>query len=232
MYQVEEPLTLPSSVDLTASGNLTFPIYDQGQLGSCTANAGGGAIQAEMRKQGEKDWTPSRLFIYYNTRAIEGTTSYDSGGQIRDVFKTINSQGYAPESEWPYDISKFAKCPPKSVYTDASNTKVIQYLRVNQDLNTMKSCLAAGYPFVFGISVYDSFEEATDGVIPMPDPNNESLLGGHALLCVGYNDQLKRFKFRNSWAQSWGMEGYGTIPYDYLSNPNLGSDYWTIRLES
>lgn len=95
----------------------------------------------------------------------------------------------------------------------------------------MKGCLASGYPFVFGFSVYESFESqavAQTGIVPMPSPN-EQLLGGHAVLAVGYDDEQGRFIVRNSWGKDWGMEGYFTIKYDYLLNDNLADDFWTIR---
>src|SRR5215469_6767170 len=96
---------LPGKVDLTSK---CAPVYDQGQLGSCTANAIGGAIQFEQMKQSIPNFTPARLFIYYNERAIEGTVASDSGAQIRDGVKSVAQQGACPETMWPYVISKFA----------------------------------------------------------------------------------------------------------------------------
>jgi C1A family cysteine protease len=98
----------------------------------------------------------------------------------------------------------------------------------------MKGCLASGYPFVFGFSVYTEFESdtvATTGVLNMPSPK-EKLLGGHAVIAVGYDDKTQRFIVRNSWGAKWGIKGYFTIPYAYLTDPNLAADFWTIRLES
>src|SRR5690348_15528407 len=146
---------LPNKVDLTTK---CPPVYDQGNLGSCTANAIGGAIQFEQMKQSLPDFTPSRLFIYYNERAMEGTIDSDSGAMIRDGVKSVNSLGVCPESEWPYDISQFTNKPPAQSYRDALNCKALQYSRVARTLNQMKGCLASGSPFIFGISVYESFE--------------------------------------------------------------------------
>lgn len=211
------------------------PVYDQGQLGSCTANAIGAAIQFERRKQELKpDFVPSRLFIYYNERVMEHTANSDSGAQIRDGIKSIASQGDCPEKEWPYDIAKFASKPGPKCYQDAIKYKAVQYRRVPQILNQMKGCLASGYPFVFGFSVYTEFENDTvakTGVLNMPG-SNEKLLGGHAVMAVGYDDSAQRFTVRNSWGDQWGIKGYFTMPYSYLTDSSLADDFWTIRLES
>jgi len=115
---------LPQTVDLRQQ---CPPVYDQGQLGSCTANAIAGALEFDRLKQGLTDFTPSRLFIYYNERAIEGTVDSDSGAQIRDGIKSVAAQGDCPESEWPYDISQFTVQPPQSCYDDALRYKALKY---------------------------------------------------------------------------------------------------------
>jgi C1A family cysteine protease len=232
-YAAAAPLlaSLPPMVDLKA---LCPPVYDQGQLGSCTANAIGGAFEFELMKQNAAVFAPSRLFIYYNERAIEGTVSTDSGAQVRDGLKTVNKQGVCPETSWPYNITEFAIKPYQSCYTDALTHLATSYHAVARDLNQMKACLAAGYPFVIGFTVYQSFESpavAQSGVLNMPLAS-ESVLGGHAVLVVGYDDSTSRFIIRNSWGTGWGMQGYFTMPYDYLLNAQLSSDFWTIRLVS
>ena len=212
------------------------PVYDQGQLGSCTGNAIAGAIQFEREKQGlTPDFVPSRLFIYYNERVIEGTVSQDSGAQIRDGIKAVAKQGAPPETDWPYDINQFAQKPPYQAYSDAMLDRAVTYKRVVQTATQLKSCLAAGYPFVFGFTVYSSFESdqvANTGVVPMPNLQTEQVLGGHAVLAVGYDDSQQRFIVRNSWGPNWGMQGYFTIPYAYLTDSTLASDFWTIQLVS
>jgi C1A family cysteine protease len=208
-------------------------VYDQGQLGSCTANAIAGAIEFDRIKQKLEDvFTPSRLFIYYNERVIEGTVNTDSGAQIRDGMKTIGQQGGPHEALWPYDIAKFTDAPSANAVADGQQHTAISYQRVVRNLNQMKGCLAAGYPFVFGFTVYESFESqavASTGVVPMPAPN-EQVLGGHAVLAVGYDDSQQRFIVRNSWGPGWGMSGYFTLPYTYLTDENLSDDFWTVRL--
>ena len=221
--------TLPPSVDLTPA---CPPVYDQGQLGSCTANAIAGAIQFDRRKQGLGDFIPSRLFIYYNERDMEGTVDSDSGAQIRDGVKSTATVGACTEPTWPYDIAAFAQKPPARAYAEGTEYRIKQYQRVARDLNQLRGCLASGYPFVYGFAVYDSFEDpavAATGVVPMPKPN-ESLLGGHAVLAVGYDDATQRFRVRNSWGPGWGQAGYFTMPYAYLMQRSLASDFWTIRL--
>lgn len=220
---------LPARIDLR---NSCPPVYDQGQLGSCTANAIGGAFEFELIKQKTKDFMPSRLFIYYNERVIENTVSSDSGAMLRDGMKTVNKNGICSEDLWPYNISEFTQKPYSTCYTDALKHQVLSYKRVTRILNSMKTCLVQGFPFVFGFSVYEAFESAEvakTGVVNLPK-KNEALLGGHAVVAVGYDDSSKRFIVRNSWGTGWGLNGYFTMPYDYLLNSDLADDFWTIRL--
>ena len=221
---------LPAKVNL---GTRCPPVYDQGSLGSCTANAIGAAIQFERRKQQLKpDFAPSRLFIYYNERVMEHSVNSDAGAQIRDGIKCVAKQGDCPEPEWPYLIARFAEKPGAKCFKDAIKYKAVQYQRVPQVLNQMKGCLASGYPFVFGFSVYTEFESDTvakTGELNMPG-TGEKLLGGHAVLAVGYDDNTQRFIVRNSWGNKWGKKGYFTMPYAYLADSNLADDLWTIRV--
>ena len=230
VYAAARITTLPPSVDLRPG---CPPVYDQGQLGSCTANAIAAAIQFEQIRQKEpKPFAPSRLFIYYNERVMEHTVGQDAGAQIRDGMKSVNHIGACPETDWPYVITKFARKPPTRAFKDARLGKALSYQRVVQTLDQMKGCLASGLPIVLGISVYESFESqqvARSGIVPMP-PISEKLLGGHAILAVGYNDAEQRFVMRNSWGTSWGMQGYFTIPYAYLTDSNLCDDLWMIQM--
>lgn len=221
--------TLPPRIDLTQQ---CPPVFNQGQLGSCTANAIAGAVEFDRLKQHLTDFVPSRLFIYYNERAMEGTVSSDSGAQIRDGIKSVATQGVCPETDWPYDIATFTQKPPDAAYQDAALDRAVSYQRLVQDLNQMKGCLASGYPFVFGFTVYESFESpqvAQTGHATLPGPT-ETQIGGHAVMAVGYDDAQLWFIVRNSWGPAWGMNGYFTLPYAYLSQRTLSSDFWTIRL--
>jgi C1A family cysteine protease len=218
---------LPKEMDLRPGCS---PVENQGNLGSCTANALVGAFEYLEKKVVHPVVNMSRLFIYYNERVIEKSVDSDSGAMIRDGIKTMKKQGVCSENKWPYDISKFTVKPSSACYKEALNHQITSYQRV-LTLNQMRICLADGFPFVFGFSVYESFESqqvAKTGKVDMPKPD-EAALGGHAVLAVGYNDNDKRFLVRNSWGTGWGMKGYFTMPYDYLADRNLSDDFWTIR---
>lgn len=209
-------------------------VYDQGQLGSCTANAIAAAFEFGQMKQGKKYFNPSRLFIYYNERVIEHTVKSDAGAQIRNGIKSVNKLGVCPEGLWPYDdkTTKFTAKPSSICYKEALENQVVSYKRLYQNLTELKACLADGYPFVFGFSVYDSFyseKTTTTGKMQLPGPKEKSE-GGHAVMAVGYNDKQKCFIVRNSWGTGWGDKGYFYMPYEYITNNNLADDFWTIRL--
>jgi C1A family cysteine protease len=133
---------------------------------------------------------------------------------------------------WPYNVQKFAQKPPANAYKDALSHQALSYQRVTPTLQQMKGCLASGYPFVFGFTAYESFESeavAKTGKLNMPK-KNEQVVGGHAVMAVGYDNKSSRFIIRNSWGSQWGINGYFTMPYDYLLNGNLSDDFWTIRI--
>ena len=231
---------LPAKVDLRPQ---CPAVYDQGQLGSCTANAIAGAIEFDRKKQKLPDFTPSRLFIYYNERVMEGTApSVDSGAQIRDGIKSVAQQGACNETSWPYDDQnkepnpctscKYAKKPTAACYSEAGKHKITLYQRLSNAVSSqLKGCLASGYPFVFGFTVYESFESqqvAKTGILPMP-AHSEKVVGGHAVCAVGYDESTQHFIVRNSWGDAWGLKGYFMMPYAYMTNTNLADDFWTIR---
>ncbi len=221
-------LQLPTSIDLRSQ---CPPVYDQGHLGSCTANCLAAAYEFDLKKQKKTDFMPSRLFIYYNERVLINTVNSDSGAYIRDGIKTMNNQGVCPEKDWAYDISKFAVKPPQKCYDEASKCEIKSYQRLVNSLSQLKGCLAEGFPFVFGFTVYESFmtaETAHSGIMPMPK-HGEKTVGGHAVAAVGYDDSKSAFIIRNSWNTSWGIKGYFYMPYAYISS-NLCNDFWTIRL--
>ena len=231
LFMAPEPIVgaLPSSYSLRAS----FPDpYNQGQVGSCTGNAVAGIVQYQRTKKvgAAKSWVPSRLFLYYNGRALEGTTKADAGASLRDVIKCLVNQGVCPETNWPYNTAKVFTKPGATPYKVAMKYQAVSYQSVPQDLTQMKACIAGGNPIVLGISVYESFmspQVAQTGVVSLPSPT-ERLLGGHAVLVVGYDDATQTFQMRNSWGTGWGDHGYFTIPYSYLTNPNLCADLWTV----
>lgn len=206
--------------------------FDQGELGSCTANAAAAAVGFERNKQDLEGYRASRLFIYYNERVLEDTVDYDSGAQIRDAINVLYKQGACREYMWEYNISEYKNQPTENCYNNALNFKIKEYLKLdNTNLAELKSCLAEGFAFIFGFTVFQSFETQTvaeTGYVPMPQVY-EKVLGGHAVMCVGYNDENEVFICRNSWGKSWGDNGNFYMPYAYLTNPNLASDFWTIR---
>lgn len=217
------------------------PIYDQESLGSCTANAIAAAIEFERHRQGLERLYPSRLFIYYNERALEDTIDSDAGAQPRDGFKSVNAQGVCSDFRWKYLPDLLEMTPPPSAYDAALHARTLRYLAINRVPQEMTVSLALGFPFCFGISVYESFESeetANTGMVTIPS-TSEQYVGGHYVMAVGYDNRRQLIMFRNSWGGDWGSDlgepstgrGYGYIPYAYLMNANLADDFWSIRLE-
>ena len=237
-YVYKAPLKLrasafPSKVDLR---KICPPVFNQGALGSCTANALLAAVECCKKIQGQKTQRLSRLFLYYNERVMMNTVLSDSGAYLRDGVKSLNKQGVCLEKEWSYNSStspraKFTKQPPKECYESALDNQILYYERINEKLDDIRACLADGFPFVFGFSVYSSFmsdEVVQTGIMPIPE-KDESMLGGHAVMAAGYDDDRRLLLVRNSWGKKWGEGGYFWMPYDYIDSKNC-SDFWTIRI--
>jgi C1A family cysteine protease len=221
------PVKLPAAVDLRSGCSA---VENQGTLGSCTANALVGNLEFLEKQAGLQATDLSRLFIYYNERVLEGTVEEDSGAMLRDGVKSLVRLGVCAEQAWPYVITKFAAKPPAACYLAGLDHQITSYNRI-LTLPEMRMCLAEGFPFVFGFTVYESFESpavAKTGTVNLPQPK-ERALGGHAVMAVGYNDDAQRFTIRNSWGAEWGRQGYFTMPYAYLDSRNLSDDFWTIR---
>lgn len=215
---------LPEYVDLRS---LCPTVYDQGNLGSCVANAVGAAYELLLLKDGEKpDFHPSRLFTYYNARIAIGTVRSDSGCMIRDAIKSVVKDGVCPETIWPYRTAAFSQKPPQSCYAEAKKHQALVYERVGQDDVSLKRCLYEGYPISFGFAVYQNFGLDWKHVMNVPEGR---VRGGHAVLMVGYDDALNAFIVRNSWGSAWGEDGYFWMPYEYAFSPSFADDFWVLK---
>jgi C1A family cysteine protease len=218
---------LPVRIDLRSGCS---QVEMQGGVGSCTANAIVGCLEF-LEIKATKTWVDlSRLYLYYKEREMEGSINEDAGAYIRDGIKVLVKTGTPHEDIWPYDESKWKTKPSAKADAEAGQHKITSYERLNS-LRDMKECLASGYPFVFGFSVYDSFESdavAKTGRVPLPS-NSERVVGGHAVMAVGYDDEQGHMIVRNSWGVGWGDNGYFYMPYEFLTNRNLSDDFWVLK---
>ncbi len=240
---VDKPLTLPASVDLRA---WCSPVENQGSLGSCTANAGVGMVEYFERRAFGKHIDGSRLFLYKATRNMLHWTG-DTGAFLRSTMGALVLFGVPPEEYWPYVVADFEKEPTAFCYAYAQNYQAISYYRLDPPgttpanlLTQIKTNLSAGLPAMFGFTVYNSYTQAsTTGKIPYPTAG-EKIIGGHAIVAVGYDDTMKikntnvgaaetigALLIRNSWGPGWGMSGYGWLPYDYILK-GLATDWWSL----
>jgi len=216
---------LPDIVDLRTNAKMP-PVYEQDNLGSCTAQA----LCAAYQFMDTNGFQGSRLFLYYNERKLDNNIPDDTGATLASGVKCLKKYGICAEESWPYDITQFATEPPIACYQSALKEVCLKAQSIPNDRNTMRNVLNSGLPFVVGIQVYRSFESnavAATGVVPMPKPN-ETLFGGHAVLVVGFNHLKQQWIVRNSWGPSWGDGGYFYLPYNYLLNRNLCSDMWVL----
>jgi C1A family cysteine protease len=236
--------SLPSSIDLR---EWCSPVEDQGQIGSCTANAGVGVIEYYERKSFKRHLDASRLFLYKVTRNLMKMKG-DTGAYLRTTMGAMVLFGVPPETYWPYsdDEDKFDKEPPAFCYAFAQNYQALKYfrhdplgLKAEEVLKKVKTYLASGHPAMFGFTVYNSIEQAdTTGKIPFPS-SKEKIDGGHAVVTVGYDDKMViqnkygkikttgALLIRNSWGKGWGEKGYGWLPYEYVSK-GLAEDFWSV----
>lgn len=243
---VKTPAALPAAVDLR---QWFSPVENQGQLGSCTANAGVGLVEYFERRAAGRHIDASRLFLYKATRDLLGWHG-DTGATLRSTMEALATFGVPPEQYWPYQIAQFDVEPTAFCYAFAQDFKAIQYYRLDPPGTTpqvllarIKANAAAGLPSCFGFTVYSSIQQATaTGKIPFPT-HGEQVVGGHAIDIAGYDDTLQihntnpggptttgAFLIRNSWGTAWGQAGYGWLPYDYVLQ-HLAADFWTLIKE-
>jgi C1A family cysteine protease len=208
-------------------------VFDQGHLGSCTANAVAGAVEYDAKLNGSDPGFLSRLWIYFYERKIEGAPAdQDTGAFGRDGLKVCHKLGVPLEQDWPYDITKFSDQPPAGLDAEAQQHKISNYRVVPRNVDSMKAVLSNRQTIAFGFSVYEAFESADvaqAGIVPLPT-RGEKMLGGHEVLLVGYlKDQPNYGLVRNSWGAGWGLGGYFLMPWAYLLDAHLASDFRTIR---
>jgi C1A family cysteine protease len=222
------------------------PIEDQGELGSCTANAGVALVEYFERRAFGRHIDASRLFLYKVTRNLAHLQG-DTGAYLRTTMAAMTLFGVPPTEYWPYEIENFDQEPPAFCYAFAQNYQALQYFRLDtsdttsdQLLMRIKSFLAAGLPPMFGFTVFSSIWDAeSDGKIPFPSPQDR-VEGGHAVVAVGYDDDMQirngdpggiqttgAFLIRNSWNESWGDGGYGWLPFEYVTK-GLAVDWWCL----
>ena len=222
-------LSLPRGIDLRPD---CPPVFDQGQLGSCTANVG---VAARMMLS-DISAMLSRLVLDYKERVIEGTEADDAGATVRSICKALQRYGVCREALWPYHVRKFNLPPPPDADANAVQYRIASYRSLGSEpaelvAQARRFLAMKRQPILAGVSVYESFESAAarkTGVIPLPDPGKEAYLGGHALLIVGYDDAQQQFIVRNSWGADWGDRGYGYLPYRYALE-SFAFDFWVLQ---
>lgn len=207
------------------------PVADQGNLGSCGLFAALYHLAATAVQNDDEPLNLSQLFAYYAYREIYGNVESDDGVLLRDVLKTLTKVGVCREETWPYVLANFARRPPPAVFIEAGEHRIASYHALYSG-DDMIHCLASGYGFIGGIGCYESFDSLDTertGVVNLPG-QSEKLLGWHALYFGGgYDLHRGLVKFQNSYGPEWGDQGFGWIPLEYLTNPRLAADFWTIR---
>lgn len=228
---------LPSEVDLRSECS---PIADQGRLGSCTAFAiVKGLREFYLEKEGQyQPLSPS--FLWWEERSEEGATNQDTGATVAMGMSVLAQDGVCPETDDPYytdaqqqlpetELDQVISTPPSQQAVADAQQFTLGPAKPVRTLSEVQHELAAGYPVVMGIQVYSSFKQATvGGMVPMPDTSTEQLLGGHAVMAVGYDQSRQVLIMRNSWGPTWGDHGYFYLPYDYMRD-GLAKDGWTVE---
>ena len=232
-----DPSDIPVRTQVDPRGDYMTAIYDQGHLGSCTANAVAAAIDAARIVDGAEPIYPARLGIYWLERFIEHTpATEDRGAQGRDGFKVARKYGVIPESDWPYEDDKNDKqfsADPRTSPNWAARHWLLNrpYKVVARSIVDFRRVLSNRQTIAFGFRVPASFESremAENGIMAYPDPDDLTQ-DGHEVLAVGYlRDQPHYCLVRNSWGPDWGIGGYFLMPWVWLLEPGLTGDFRTI----
>jgi len=224
---------LPPNYDLRRTGSVP-PVLDQGSLGSCGPTQISNSLRFCLKKlNASQDFQPSRLFIYYFSRLVDGSPlNEDTGISIRGGLKSVQKYGACSENNWGYDIKRFTEKPPEGAIKAATHhIPNFKYIRIPQNIVNIKQALFGGFPVICGIQIYTSFNSdrtKKTGIVSMPNQQKEANLGGHCVAIIGYNDQQRIFTLANSWGNDWGNKGFFTLPYDYILNKDLTSDFWIV----
>jgi C1A family cysteine protease len=220
---------LPSRVDLRTTGFMPG-VYDQGYLGSCTANAVAGAFEYEQKRQGLTDFNPARLFIYYEERRMINTLNEDSGAFIRDGLKVVNRLGAPNETLWPYDISASPSAQQPTSTRTGSITRRSDTPRSTTAASSTSSkrWRSASPSSSASPSTHGSNPDAHGFCNPVL---NQQVLGGHAVVAVGYFRLKNKWWaiVRNSWGPSWGDSGYCYMPLRWICDYWNADDFWVIN---
>jgi C1A family cysteine protease len=219
---------MPDRVDLRPI--IRRNAYDQGDIGSCTANALAGAIQFLDGKARRRSARPSRLFSYYFGRQVIGLTQEDSGAYIRDIVKMANKVGLVRERDWEYKLVNVFRTPPLELVATAETRRITKYERIEDgSFEEMKRCLADGFPFIAGMIVYNESWDRAEKVGYMNLFFGDTVKGGHAVLVVGYDESKQAFLCRNSYGKKWGIDGHFWLEYGYAADKTKVWDCWVVR---
>jgi len=229
----------PTTEDLSCKFNI--PCYEQGDIGSCTAQSW--CFISEYQQHFQKvsnPYTPSRLAFYQCELDHDKCFGQDVGSTLTTGQHVVQNVGFGPETLWPYDANNFGTHAPKEFFEAAEKQQGLVFSRINHTLPSLKTALVEGHPVVCGFNVYTAFTSesvAESGIVPNFSPGEISE-GGHAVVLVKMDDTTMRARFRNSWGTEWGCKndaghrGYFEVSYAYLLSAEF-SDFWICeRIEN
>lgn len=221
-------------------------VYDQGKIGACVAHTMAQALRVVLNHTHSQRYlssvrssglfNPSRLYIYFNARKELGEdTSKDAGSTNYGGIMALKDYKAPEESLWPYETKLVTQRPSHDAYVKAALRTVFEYSEVDGTLHSLKDSINHGKPVTAGVIITPSFVKSGlnggSGNVPLPDLEREEVLGGHSILLVGYDDASRTFTFVNHWGTKWGKNGFGTLPYDFITNGELclSGDFYAIE---